>query len=279
MKENTNKLSCGIVRDLLPLYHDDIVSDETKAAVADHLADCGECSAELEKLGAELPEIKESSAARFISMMKRNKLMLILKYCICYTLVLLAIYGVIRFASNKPVIKLDPEDIEIVRLYHYKNDDCELPFCPHAMGSDDSLFIYCKVPTKTDINYSMRETIEGGNKDISFYKRALDLSKIGGKKEFDQLYIVHLDDGITSVSVNGKVVWQEGDPEPELPPYVEAYHQFEYGGQDASWYTESDSFTFECDGKRTVWDLDGNVIANLIYDEETGEYKPASANE
>lgn len=233
----------------------------------------------LKRAAAEQPETQQSSAKRSVSMMKRNKLMRILIYSVCCVLILLAIYRVIRFACNKPVIKLDPEDIEIVRLYHYKNEDCELPYCPHEPGSDNSLFIYCKVPTRTDINYSVRETKGDGSKDISFYKRIFDLPNNSGKKISDQLYVIPLEYGITSVSVNGKVVWQEGDPEPELPPYVEAYHMFEYGAQNASWYTDSDSFTFDCDGKRTVWDIDGNVIEDLIYDEATGEYKPVSADE
>ena len=40
---NNNRLDCAIVRDLLSLYHDQVVSDTTKAAVESHLEGCESC--------------------------------------------------------------------------------------------------------------------------------------------------------------------------------------------------------------------------------------------
>lgn len=42
--------TCGIVRDLLPLYTEDLLRPESKAYVEAHLASCSACRAELEKL-------------------------------------------------------------------------------------------------------------------------------------------------------------------------------------------------------------------------------------
>jgi len=44
------KLTCDIVLDLLPLYHDDVVNDSTKKAVAEHLQQCEGCRTALEKI-------------------------------------------------------------------------------------------------------------------------------------------------------------------------------------------------------------------------------------
>ncbi|MDE6518109.1 MAG: zf-HC2 domain-containing protein, partial [Acetatifactor sp.] len=44
------KLSCNVIRDLLPLYADQICSDESKNLVEEHLAECGDCSALLEQM-------------------------------------------------------------------------------------------------------------------------------------------------------------------------------------------------------------------------------------
>ena len=44
-------ISCEIVRDLLPLYHDGVCSPESRAAVEEHLKNCPACRAELEKFG------------------------------------------------------------------------------------------------------------------------------------------------------------------------------------------------------------------------------------
>ena len=37
------KFECGLIRDLLPLYHDGVCSAESKRAVIDHLSECEEC--------------------------------------------------------------------------------------------------------------------------------------------------------------------------------------------------------------------------------------------
>lgn len=43
-------LKCHIVRDLLPLYVDDLVSEETGKDLQQHLAGCAECAAEYQQL-------------------------------------------------------------------------------------------------------------------------------------------------------------------------------------------------------------------------------------
>ena len=42
------KVTCDIIRDLLPLYAEDMVSDDTKAMVEEHLADCPDCAQQLD---------------------------------------------------------------------------------------------------------------------------------------------------------------------------------------------------------------------------------------
>ena len=46
---------CGIIRDLLPLYHDDVCSAETRNAVEKHCAGCADCRKILNDLGS-MPE-------------------------------------------------------------------------------------------------------------------------------------------------------------------------------------------------------------------------------
>ena len=38
-----DKMNCNVIGDLLPLYADDVVSEDTKCIVEEHLAECGEC--------------------------------------------------------------------------------------------------------------------------------------------------------------------------------------------------------------------------------------------
>ena len=48
-------ISCNIIEDLVPLYIDDICSDETKKMIKEHLKDCSECQQKLEQMKSNLP--------------------------------------------------------------------------------------------------------------------------------------------------------------------------------------------------------------------------------
>ena len=55
------KLSCDVIRDLLPLYADRAASADTAALVEEHLASCPACREELGRLGAALPAEPEGA--------------------------------------------------------------------------------------------------------------------------------------------------------------------------------------------------------------------------
>lgn len=42
------KISCEVIKDLLPIYHDGVCSKESKAMVEEHLAGCDHCKTELQ---------------------------------------------------------------------------------------------------------------------------------------------------------------------------------------------------------------------------------------
>ena len=73
------KTECSVVRDLLPLYIENMVSPETEQYVNAHLAECSECQAELESLkeGEGLTAIEKKPTANtedakpFKTIMKR----------------------------------------------------------------------------------------------------------------------------------------------------------------------------------------------------------------
>ncbi len=48
-------MNCGIIQDLLPLYHDGVCSPESRAAVEAHLRECPACREALEAMDAPLP--------------------------------------------------------------------------------------------------------------------------------------------------------------------------------------------------------------------------------
>lgn len=50
------KINCDIIKDLLPLYVDDVLSQESKVAVEEHLQTCPQCSKEAEGLRDSFPD-------------------------------------------------------------------------------------------------------------------------------------------------------------------------------------------------------------------------------
>ena len=49
------KMSCEMIKDLLPLYLDGVCSNDSKSAVEEHLAVCENCKAELQAMQSSLP--------------------------------------------------------------------------------------------------------------------------------------------------------------------------------------------------------------------------------
>ena len=53
------KMSCNIIRDLLPLYIDDVCSEESRKMIEEHLKECSECKAYMESISDDAPKEKE----------------------------------------------------------------------------------------------------------------------------------------------------------------------------------------------------------------------------
>lgn len=88
------KINCNIIGDMLPLYTDDVVSDDTRTMVEEHLAECENCRGKYEDMKQELCVQTELSAAQaekqsLISVKKKLK-----KYRIV-TAIFSAIAGII----------------------------------------------------------------------------------------------------------------------------------------------------------------------------------------
>lgn len=73
------KIECSYVRDLLPLYIDEIVSDETKQYVTKHLDNCEECREIYQEMKMEVEDIRLKDINNQKNFLKQTKKFLILK--------------------------------------------------------------------------------------------------------------------------------------------------------------------------------------------------------
>lgn len=55
-----NKITCEIIKDLLPLYIDDVCSDDSKHIVEEHISNCESCKHNLDKIKSEIYLIDNS---------------------------------------------------------------------------------------------------------------------------------------------------------------------------------------------------------------------------
>lgn len=65
------KITCEIIRDLLPLYYDEVCSEDSRKLVEAHLDSCAECRKELEYMSGELTHNVEIEKERIIKSSSR----------------------------------------------------------------------------------------------------------------------------------------------------------------------------------------------------------------
>lgn len=58
------KMSCDIIRDLLPLYYDNVCSKDSCKLIEEHIDNCQECKAELEKYTIEIKGVNNMNEAK-----------------------------------------------------------------------------------------------------------------------------------------------------------------------------------------------------------------------
>ena len=80
-----SKISCNIIRDVLPLYVDDVVSEDTRSMVAEHMAQCEPCRKKCEEMQCCVSIPMDTGAnplKKFKKAWKRKKITLV-----CVTLI------------------------------------------------------------------------------------------------------------------------------------------------------------------------------------------------
>lgn len=67
-----SKLSCEVIKDLLPSYIDDICSKDSKELIEEHISECGDCAAFLDKMRA-IEIVSDKANEKEIDYMKKVK--------------------------------------------------------------------------------------------------------------------------------------------------------------------------------------------------------------
>ena len=138
------KNECSIVRDLLPLYAEGMVSPETASFVEEHLKDCEHCRNEYERLKAPCAVPAKNDAAPLLMLQKKMAAKRL------WTIVLTAVFAVALLVSAFAVLDAPvylPYTEELLAVEPVGENGLQITFDPSV----------------TDFNYTVYQDPDGGN--------------------------------------------------------------------------------------------------------------------
>ena len=263
-------LPCDIVRDLLPLYHDEVVSDATRQSVSAHLDGCPPCRAEYDALCAALPAEgpeEDSTQSKFSGMMKKIKR----KRIIVTTLVALIacglLVGLIAFLYEVPLVDIPLEDAEIPVVCRYETDGTY------------KFFVIYSVPANTGFSHGKFSTAKDDPSALEIsYKKTLFARDVDTFRNTGT-WIIEASNAngapYTTLCFNDQVIWtEEANGDDPVPDYVYACDESHESNQIPMSFVDLEEgylgLIYE-DGHRMVWSLDGKLLA-ADYPDAQGNY-------
>ena len=278
---NDKGLPCAVVRDLLPLYHDRVVSEETADLIEAHLEGCEDCRAELnsirsdEQIEANLMEKENSSFKDLrdgVGMIRRKGTVRGLLIALA---ALACCLGLLIFLNNEDVVKVDPSDLKIGDVYRYDlgdNGGQGLFFTGDISWSGGWSTTFDDSNGPAEINILIKRTVLGGKME-SDSRNPRIYWIVDDFYDTDTVDISKAD----VVKVNGQTIWtREQGVDDDPPEYIAELVKYEHGYDDmkpankaidSKIDNNSVSITYE-DLHGIKWDKDGNVIATYTVDED-----------
>jgi len=259
--KNTSQLPCEVVKDLLPLYHDGLVSEKTAKAVDSHLEGCGDCRKEYELIRMELPSesIKPSTGERFAMMMKKLRLRRLITIAITAILTCAVLAGGFWGLTQIPVRQLAGGNISVERAYAYED------------GTGSRLFILCMVPAWNSPTFHrmyLTETTETGVWQLNCeFKVAVVSGRFSEIGDWESIWDIEINadfKDIKAITFEGETIWDAKNAKP-VPDYVLAHRNYmgsmdEFNGMTLDVDKNLIGFDNAQEKYYIYWDLDGNLL-------------------
>lgn len=129
---------CGIVKDLLPLYADDVCSIESKKFVSEHLAECDECQKELESYSFDVRVTSADEKKAVKSFKKKTERKIAIKVIFIVLAVCIGGFGAFNVywyaAFRKPFEKYE----KIEREFTKESQGNNITMIEAILGEDNS---------------------------------------------------------------------------------------------------------------------------------------------
>ena len=91
---------CDIIKDLLPLYAENMCSNDSRQAVAEHIAECESCRNELKKINTDVAIQADSDVSMFKRIKKRARIEKVVISIVSIVAILIALWFTLFFLSN-----------------------------------------------------------------------------------------------------------------------------------------------------------------------------------
>ncbi len=266
---NKNNLNCDIVKDLLPLYHDKVVSDTTAMAVEEHLDGCEDCSKEYDTLSTELStklKSEKKGVKDLLKIIKHKGLIKGITIAVVCVAVLLSSFFVL---TQVPLVTMSEKQISAMHVYKYNG--------AFFMLYDHQMVSY-------GYSYGVEDTDSKNNETYNIVCKRPVLELHPSEKRVvvaDWFSKTKVNENINKITLNGKVIWTEQENgNDKVPDYVKEYIDY-FDSENYSNYEKDEDyigisscdfdfnrviFTYS-DGSSKVWDIDGNLISDSSVNE------------
>lgn len=276
-KRNETALKCEVVRDLLPLYHDGVVSDVTKTEIERHLAWCQPCMEEYELLRKELPVTEKpagSSGKRFAGMLKRLRKKRIIVTAAVSLASVAAVLGGLYFLTSVPIRQIPADAIHVHKVYRYDFEQTK-----NNKKHDTGYYLYMSADSKYmsgGTTATTRNTDDGGLELVIKCPMIVwDRTNDPDGTVLTEVQSWDCKNTDSYFAINGKKVWtaEEGN-DGEVPGYV--YDDYLYQYDDGSYGPDcvnssniyninetgklGETFVYNIGGNVRAWSLDGELL-------------------
>ena len=171
-----SKISCNVMRDILPLYVDGVVSEETRKEIAEHLSECSECQKEYVLLKKDValpanPDLHNESANALKNMKhKLTKKKIIISVVSVLVTLALVIAGYFVVTEIGPVHNYVYPELHAV-VNNIPSDDWQpvMLYRDAAGAETTSAFVF-------DSAFYNKEIVNHANSDSEVVIRVLDVN-------------------------------------------------------------------------------------------------------
>lgn len=249
------KIECSVVLDLLPLYQDNVVGDETKAIINEHIKTCQCCKEEYELMAVELPELSNTTPKdSFLQVAKKQKQKRIIGIILTAVMSISLTLGGVYFVTQEPLKALDSNEIEVMEIYVVNTDD------------GPQVFMWHRTPIYSGKNSITWEVGSDKQGEYHITKRVPLISspiKDVAIPTFVTTFPLENEDGnVEEIYYNDSLIWSlEKNGDDIEPEYVREYFNSQETRKTMLYDYEAGYFGMGYDEENmSYWDLEGNVI-------------------